>query len=92
MEELLLGAYGEILQTLIASSLMCQPNILSPGGVRARDMMMFTVGAMGEVNKNLVSIEKEIRILGTIAKIFIGIRAVGVLILIRWLLWATHIF
>jgi hypothetical protein len=54
--------------------------------------MMFTVGAMGEVNKNLVSIEKEIRILGTIAKIFIGIGAVGVLILIRWLLWATHIF
>ena len=56
------------------------------------DMMRFTVGAMGEVNKNLASVEKEMRMLGTIAKIFIGIGAVGVLILIRWLLWATHLF
>jgi len=43
------------------------------------DKMMFTIAAVGETNKGLVSIEEEIRVFTTIAKVVFGIGVLGLL-------------
>ena len=43
------------------------------------DKMMFTIAAVGETNKGLASIEKEIRVFTTIAKVVFGIGVLGLL-------------
>jgi hypothetical protein len=50
------------------------------------DKMMFTIAALGELNKNLASVEKEICMLSNIAKIFVGIGGVGVIVFILYTL------
>jgi len=43
------------------------------------DKLMFTISAISETNKSLASIEKEIRMFTTIAKVVFGIGVVGLL-------------
>ena len=43
------------------------------------DKMMFAIAAVGETNKGLVSIEEEIRVFTTIAKVVFGIGVLGLL-------------
>jgi hypothetical protein len=43
------------------------------------DKLMFTISAIGETNKSLASIEEEIRMFTTVAKVVLGIGVVGLL-------------
>ena len=43
------------------------------------DKMMFTIGAVGVTNKSLASIEEEIRVFTTVAKVVFGIGVLGLL-------------
>jgi len=43
------------------------------------DKLMFTISAISETNKSLASIEKEIRMFTTVAKVVLGIGVVGLL-------------
>jgi hypothetical protein len=52
--------------------------------------LMLQIASIGEMNKSVVNVEKELRALALYAKIFIGLGAIGFLTLLYYSLWAMH--
>jgi hypothetical protein len=54
--------------------------------------LILSIATVDETNKSLAKVENGLHVLNLYAKIFVGLGAVGVLILLRYALWVMRVF
>jgi hypothetical protein len=69
-----------------------EPRTNAPVDLRSIEKLIYSLDKVSEINKSLVRVQKELNAMALYAKIFVGLGAVGVLILLRYALWVMRVF
>jgi hypothetical protein len=69
-----------------------EPRTYATVDMKSMEKLMGTIDRYNEINKGLLRVEKELYTIELFAKILIGLGAVGVVIFLRYVLYAMYLF